>query len=53
MRAAKRIDMADAEDPHRAVKTDSRERVIYGIGVSIIGGMTSQPGRLLTCQPIF
>lgn len=32
--------MADAEDPHRSVKTDSRQRVVYGIAVAIIGGMS-------------
>lgn len=33
-----RVNMADAESPYRSVRTDSRQRVIYGISIAIVGG---------------
>ncbi len=57
--AAKRVNMADAESPHRSVRTDSRQRITYGISVAVAGGklrlgdqnMGQLPDRLLGNAP--
>ena len=39
---AKKVNMADAESPHRSVRTDSQQRIVYGISIAIVGGELRQ-----------
>ena len=38
---AGRVDMADAESVHRSIRTNSRQRITYGITIAIVGGRLS------------
>ncbi|CAL8466195.1 g5731 [Coccomyxa elongata] len=54
--AAKRVNMADAESPHRSVRTDSRQRITYGISIAIVGGLIGalfSPGFNVTTNDDF
>ncbi|EIE21260.1 fatty acid elongase 3-ketoacyl-CoA synthase 1 [Coccomyxa subellipsoidea C-169] len=53
---AARVNMADAESPYRSVRTDSRQRVIYGISIAIVGGLIGalfSPGFNVTTNDNF
>ncbi|KAK9902199.1 hypothetical protein WJX75_007583 [Coccomyxa subellipsoidea] len=53
---AGRVDMADAESVHRSVRTDSSQRITYGITIAIVGGLIGalfSPGFNVTTNDNF